>query len=633
MVYKFMSISARSSGCGNSTNSTPTKRVSELVSLQAQLNPQALALQSASATISYGQLESDANRLAAYLRARGVGPEVIVGVCTDRSPSMVLAALAVMKAGGAYLPLEPESPTTRLDFMLNDARVPLVLTSSSLYRRIPAGNWQVIALDGSANLLAGDGRSAVDTDSAEDSLAYVIYTSGSTGQPKGVQITQQNLLNLVSWHVKTFAVTSADRGSQLSSIGFDAAVWEVWPYLATGASVHFVAEEARFAAEPLRDWLLAQEITIGFVATVLAEQLIRLAWPQSAVLRILLTGADTLHHYPPCHLPFTLVNNYGPTECTVVATSCALSAESKPDVRPPIGRSISNVRTYILDQNLREVPPGDVGELYIGGANLARGYVRRPDLDKERFFPNPFRPVAGERLYKTGDLARYLPDGQIAFVGRADDQIKLRGYRIEPGEIVAALEQHPAVAAAAIMAQQDTPGDKYLVAYVVPAPGAEFDQRALHSFLRRRLPDYMVPGIFLRLDRLPLTPGGKLDRAALPRPAHADSSVETPGPAGSVVEQRVETLLKGLLGVKQIDAGDNFFLLGGHSLLAAQLIAQIRDAFGVELPLRSIFDFPTVAELSAKVQELIVAKINAMTPEEIEQALADSAPQPAGRSR
>src|SRR5260370_25867689 len=367
--------------------------VAELVSRQARLNPQALALRSATATVSYGQLDLESSQLAGYLRSNGIGPEVVVGVCMDRSPSMVLAALAIMKAGGAYLPLDPSYPKARLEFMLSDARAALVIGSSSVCSEIPKGQWQVLTLNDMAKPIGTNGQEAIPPAEAEDSLAYVIYTSGSTGQAKGVQITQDSLLNLVSWHVKTFAVTSADRASQLSSIGFDAAVWEVWPYLAAGASVYFADEDIRLSAEPIRNWLVGEGITISFAPTVLAEQLIRLEWPQNVSLRVLLTGADTLHHYRPDGLPFSLVNNYGPTECAVVATSGQVLADDKSNQRPSIGKPISNVQIYILDEELREVPCGSVGEIYVGGAGLARGYIRRPELDKERFIPNPFSPV------------------------------------------------------------------------------------------------------------------------------------------------------------------------------------------------------------------------------------------------
>lgn len=620
-----LSSIATSAGSSSLESVSSASTVADLVGLQAQLNPNALALRSATETITYGQLDSEATRLAGYLRSQGVGPDVIVAVCMDRCPSMVMAALAIMKAGGAYLPLDASNPSARLDFMLNDAQIDTVITSKTTSSLIPSGNWRLIELDGAAKLAASNAQLATGAPAVGDSLAYVIYTSGSTGQPKGVQITQKSLMNLVSWHVQTFAVSPADRASQVSSIGFDAAVWEVWPYLASGASVHFVDEGLRLLSEGLRDWLLNEQITISFVPTVLAEQLVRLEWPRTCSLRVLLTGADTLHQYPSRDLPFSFVNNYGPTECAVVATSGVVTADHEIGAHPSIGRPISNVKTCILDENLNEVPTGSTGELYIGGAGLARGYVGRPDLDKERFIPNPLSRIPGERLYKTGDLARLLPDGQIAFVGRADDQIKLRGYRIEPNEIVGALGQHPAVRASAVVAREDARGEKNLVAYVVPAGGKELNDQELRSFLRKHLPDYMVPAVWVSLDRLPLTPSGKLDRAALPEPVYAEVVGENPeSEPRRIVEQRIAGLLKGLLGVKQINAGDNFFMLGGHSLLGAQLIAQVRDAFGVELSLRSIFDFPTVAELSAKVEELIVDKINAMTPEQIEQALADS---------
>ncbi|HXZ42024.1 MAG TPA: non-ribosomal peptide synthetase [Terriglobales bacterium] len=598
------------------------RSVTDLVAHQAQLRPQALALRSARETLTYAELESAANRVARYLREKGVGPESIVAVVMDRSPSMVVAALAIMKAGGAYLPLDPSYPPARLCFMLNDAEVALVLTRECLRQQIPAGGWDVLTLN-DPRLLQTDGQGAAREADSSD-LAYVIYTSGSTGQPKGVQITQRSLLNLIFWHINSFGVTAEDRASQMASPSFDASVWEVWPYLAVGASVHFPADNVRLSAEPLRDWLLSEKITISFVPPVLAEQLIKLEWPSRVALRVLLTGADTLHNYPPSDLPFRLVNNYGPTECTVVSTSATVAANHSPEKRPPIGRPITNVQAYILDENLRPVPAGTMGELYIGGIGLARGYIRRPDLDALSFIPHPFIP--GQRLYKTGDLACLLPDGQLAFGGRTDEQIKVRGYRIEPSEIVNALGKHPAVRAAAVVAREDNWGEKILVAYIVPAT-TDLDPAELRAFLRKQLPDYMVPGAFMSIRELPMTANGKLNRGALPDPvlSTATSPADPNSSPLKIVEQRLAEILEKLLGVHPISADDNFFLLGGHSLLGAQLIAQLRDAYGVELSLRSVFDFPTVRQLSAHVEQLILAKIDAMSPEEIERALAESA--------
>jgi acyl-coenzyme A synthetase/AMP-(fatty) acid ligase/acyl carrier protein len=457
-------------------------------------------------------------------------------------------------------------------------------------------------------------------------LAYVIFTSGSTGQPKGVQITQQSLLNLVHWHVRTFGVTIADRASQLSNISFDAAVWELWPYLVSGASVHFAEHSVRLAADSLRDWLLRQNITIAFAPTILAEQLIGLDWPANPGLRILLTGADTLHRYPPSDLPFLLVNNYGPTECTVVATSGPVMPLNRAEIQPSIGRPIDNVQVYILDDKLAPVPFGVAGELYIGGVGLTRGYLNRPNLDSEKLISNPFSHLAGDRLYRTGDLARYLPNGEISFIGRIDAQVKIRGYRVEPDEIAAVLSQYPGILATTVVAREDAAGDLRLIAYVVSYGELTLKRSTLQAFLREHLPDYMVPSVFVRMESLPATPNGKIDRAALPHPAagniiNDDAAVAAPR---TLVEQRVGEIVAKLLSLEQVGVTENFFLLGGHSLLGAQLVAQVSDFFGIEVPLRSIFDYPTIAGLSAEIERLILAKIEAMSPEDVERELAQS---------
>jgi acyl-CoA synthetase (AMP-forming)/AMP-acid ligase II/acyl carrier protein len=366
-------------------------------------------------------------------------------------------------------------------------------------------------------------------------------------------------------------------------------------------------DTTRNSADLLREWLLAQRITIGFVPTPLAEQMIRRcdAWPHSD-LRILLTGGDVLHHYPLAELPFVLVNNYGPTECTVVATSGHVSPQSSAETPPSIGTAITNVEIYLLDEHLRPVAPGTPGEIHVGGAGLARGYRNRPDLTSEKFIPNPFGRDSGGRLYKTGDLARALPDGQLIFLGRVDNQIKIRGYRIEPGEIEQALSRHPQIRASVVVAREDTPGEKRLVDYIVTTPDATPTHTALRDFLRDVLPEYMLPVAFVRLDAVPLTPNGKVDRAALPAPDaantlqdDAEAEIEC-----TVTEQRVAEIVGELLKLEEIGLDDNFFLLGGHSLLGAQLIARLREAFGVEIGLRSLFEAPTVAALSAEVDRL-----------------------------
>jgi amino acid adenylation domain-containing protein len=578
--------------------------VTDLVAAQARVNPNAPALVSSGQILTYGDLELRSNQLSHFLISFGVGPEVVVGLCLERGPAMVIAALAIMKAGGAYLPLDPEYPPDRLRFMLEDTSSPVLIAKHEVDRMVD-GRWQVLDIDEYASRISSYPATPPATALSKDNLAYVIYTSGSTGRPKGVQITHGNLLNLISWHTRSFSISAADRASQLASIAFDAAVWEVWPNLAAGSSVHFPDEATRVSPELLRDWLVTERITVSFVSTPLAESLISLAWPRDTALRILLTGGDTLHSYPPADLPFAFINNYGPTECTVVATSGTVLPNSHPVGPPTIGRPIDNLQVFILDEHLQPVPEGEVGELHIGGASLGRGYLNRPDLDAERFVSHPFSAVPKERLYKTGDLVRSLPDRNLAFVGRADEQIKIRGYRIEPGEIASLLQQHPSIKASVVVARIDN-GDKRLVAYIVSAPDAEFGHSALQDFLKQYLPDYMVPAVFVRIPSLPLTNSGKVDRAALPAPGpdHTIGDRLHIAPR-TPVEERVVAILSELLGIQRVSVNDNFFFLGGHSLLGTQLIARTRDFFGIELPLRTVFDSPTPAELSAVIEEML----------------------------
>jgi amino acid adenylation domain-containing protein len=575
----------------------------ELVAARASENPGALALRAEATALTYRELDQRANRLANHLRTLGVGPHVLVGLCLPRTPDMVLGALGILKAGGAYVPMDPAYPADRLAFMLDDAQAPVLLSSQALAQRLPSAQRELVYPD--APEIAGQASDPPPVAVGPADLAYVIYTSGSTGRPKGVEITHGGLANLVAWHREAFSVTAADRASHVAGLGFDAAVWELWPYLAAGASVHLADEDTRNSADLLRDWLLAQRITIGFVPTPLVERLITLKWPRETDLRILLTGGDMLHHYPPAGLPFLLVNNYGPTECSVVATSGAVLPNGLPRMPPPIGRGITNAEIHLLDEHLQLVPPGTPGEICIGGAGLARGYHNRPALTAERFVPDPFAGDSGGRLYLTGDLGRLLPDGQIAFMGRMDDQLKIRGYRIEPSEISSVLNRHQDVLESLVVAREDIPGDKRLVAYVVLDPGSAVTHAGLREFLGGFLPDYMLPAAFVRLEDFPLTPNGKFDRAALPAPGAMNTLQDdvSEGPRTGT-EQRVAEILGELLGLEEIGLNDNFFMLGGHSLLGAQVIARLRDAFGVEMGLRTLFEAPTVAALSAEVERL-----------------------------
>ncbi|HLW00799.1 MAG TPA: non-ribosomal peptide synthetase [Ktedonobacterales bacterium] len=596
--------------------------VPQLIARQVAATPEAIALITDEQHLSYRELNQRSNQLAHYLQTMGVGPNVLVGVCLERSLDLVVALLGVLKAGGAYVPLDPAYPPERLAFMLKDAQAPVLVTRRHWADSFSLSHTKAVCLDTDAQALAQQPDTDPRFPAGIANLAYVLYTSGSTGQPKGVQISHDGLLNLVYWHQRAFDITAADRATQVASPAFDAAGWELWPYLTAGASVYLPDEETRVTPVALRDWLLKHDITISFLPTPLAEEVIMLEWPGTTRLRYLLTGGDALQHYPPATLPFAFINNYGPTESTVVATSGRVLPMEHPERPPLIGRPIANTQVYLLDEQLQPVSIGEVGELYIGGASLALGYHNRPELTAERFIQHPFRAESGARLYKTGDLVRFMPDGQLAFVGRADDQIKIRGYRIEPGEIVAALNRHPAIQASVVVARDEAPGEKRLVAYIVAAPETAIAPGALQEHLREYLPDYMVPAIFVGVDALPMTPNGKIDRAALPTPdetntLHTDARDEPLTP----LEAQVTQIVSNLLNISEVGAEDNFFMLGGHSMLGIQLVTQIHETFGVELPLRTLFEAPTVRQLSAEIEQRLIAKVEMMSEEEARRIL------------
>jgi amino acid adenylation domain-containing protein len=574
------------------------------VAAWAQATPDALAIASGDVHLTYRELNHRADRLACYLRGVGAGPEVLVAVCLPRSPELIVSALGVLKAGGAYLPLDPTYPGDRISTILADAKAPLLLTNECLAAGLPAGPWRVCSLPGSDP--EADPEGCPQERPSEQQRAYVIYTSGSTGNPKGVQIPHGSLLNLVTWHQEAFGVGRRDRAALVSSPGFDAAVWEIWPYLTAGASVHFVADATRVTPEGLRDWVVEAGITMCFLPAQMAEAVIHLKWPQESVLRFLLTGADVVHRYPPEDLPFVVVNNYGPTECTVVSTSGWLQPERRGEHPPTIGRPISNTRVHILGEDLRPVAPGTTGELHVGGSGLARGYLNRPDATAERYIPDPFSSEPGARLYKTGDMGRHLPDGQILFFGRSDDQVKVRGHRVEIGEIDALLREFEGVEDCLVLVREISPGDRRIRAYVVPAPGASLSAKALRDFLITKLPEPMIPTAWIRLTALPLTAHGKVDRSALPEPDATNTMRDDIAPPRTLVEECLAEILAPLLGVERVGTEDNFFFLGGHSLLGAQVIARVRDTFGVELSLLALFDAPTVAHLAAEIEKLIV---------------------------
>jgi amino acid adenylation domain-containing protein len=588
-----------------------------LVSAMAAATPDAIALQEGSAKMTYGELDSRSNRLAGYLVSLGVKTEVPVAICLERSFDYVVAALAVWKAGGAYLPLDPQWPKERREFILEDAQAPVLITRADLACRARF----VVDLNIAAVNIEREQEAFPAPAISRDTLAYVIYTSGSTGRPKGVEITHGNLLNLIFWHRRVFGITSADCASHLAGLGFDASVWELWPYLSVGASIGLVDDTIRTSPDDLRDWISARGITMAFVPTTTAEPMLAATWPESCQLRFFLTGADTLHRFPARDLPFTVINNYGPTECTVVATSGAVRPGSSDRTLPPIGAPIANTQVYILDQDRKPVPAGTTGEIYIGGSSVARGYRNRAALSKEKFVENPFTDTADGRMYRSGDLGCLLPDGQIAFRGRIDDQEKIRGHRIEADEIASVLNRHPRVASCTVVAIPDG-FEKKLAGYVVLNDGPALEASDLRDFLSRQLPEFMVPSVFVQLRALPLDSSGKLDRAALPAPSEANALGATFRAPESLIEIQVASILAELLRVERVSLDDNSFLLGEHSVLGAQLVLRVRQRFGVDLAVRHLSNAATVASLSAEIKRVLLAKLESMSDEEASRVLA-----------
>jgi amino acid adenylation domain-containing protein len=585
-------------------------RVHELVAAQAAHRPAALALAAGAVRVSYDELERRAAGLAGSLRAVGVGPERLVAVLADGGPERVIAQLAVLKAGGAYLPLDPAHPPERLAALLADARPLVLLAERGLAGGLPEHAAATVLFDLAAAPPA-PAATAPAPGLADESLAYVIYTSGSTGAPKGVAVPHRGLLNLVCWHLEAYGPTPADRASQLAAPSFDASVWEVWPYLCAGASLHWPEEERRASPAALADWLAEEGITLAFLPTPLAEAVLLEAGRERLALRALLTGGDRLTRRPDGALPCPLFNHYGPTESTVVTTWAAVAAAGDGEP-PPIGRPIANHRVYVLDRWGSPVPAGVPGELAIAGGGLARGYLHRPDLTAERFIPDPFATAPGARLYRTGDLVRHRADGSLEFLGRSDEQLKVRGVRIEPGEIEAAIAACPGVRQVAVAARADAAGTLRLVAYVVPERPGAAHATELRRLLRRRLPEAMLPAVFLELPELPLTRHGKVDRRALPEPPAAGR--EGAAAPRTPVEELLAALWAEVLGIEGAGPDDDFFALGGHSLLGAQLLARVRAVFSTDVPLRVLFEAPTLGAMAERIDEALAGQPAAAQP-------------------
>ena len=577
--------------------------VHELFEAQARQRPDAVALEYGDATLSYGELDARADRLAAYLRSLGVGPETPVGLAMERSAAAIVAMLGILKAGGAYVPLDPEYPAERLEFMLRDTGARIIVSQSTVAATLPSGEARVVCIDSDWPRIADSPETPARARVGGDGLAYVIYTSGSTGTPKGVPVRHRGIVRLVR-DTDYVQVCADDRFAQVSVTSFDAATFEIWGALLNGARVVGVPREVSLSPGDFARFLRERRITTLFLTTALFNQMARHDPAAFAPLRYVLFGGEAcdpaairevLGSAPPANL----LHVYGPTEVTTYSTWHRVTAVAPDAQTVPIGRPIANTTAYVLDAHMQPVPVGVPGELYLGGDGLARGYLNRPELTQKSFVANPFA-TPGELLYRTGDWVRYRADGAIEFIGRRDGQVKVRGFRIELGEIEAALCRLPRVREAVVLVREDRPGDKRVVAYVVPADADPTSLGDLRAALRHAMPDYMIPAAFVPMASLPLTPNGKVNRAALPAPSVERPAEEAAVKPRNVLEDAIAGVWCEMLGLAQVGIKDNFFDLGGHSLLLVKTHARLCEVLGCQdrLKVVDLFEHPTIETLA-----------------------------------
>ncbi|WP_420630848.1 non-ribosomal peptide synthetase [Candidatus Leptofilum sp.] len=633
----------------------PQIPVHEQFEQQAAQMPEAVAAEFPNRRVTYAELNRRANQLAHALQKQGVAPDVKVALSVERSLEMLVGLLGILKAGGTYVPLDPTYPQERLAYMLADSEAKVLLTQRNLLPNMPDHQAKILCLDADWDNIAQESEENPTSGVTLDDLIYIIYTSGSTGKPKGVALPQQAIANLLAWQLQNTSCGVGDKTLQFTTLSFDVSCQEIFATLCSGGTLVMIDEEIRRDPEQLAQLVADRQVNRIFLPFVALQQLAEAFATQPNLdlhLRELITAGEQLQTTPPIVALFerlpncTLANHYGPSE-THVATAYDLPADpSIWDALPPIGKPIANTQIYLVDPFMQPVPIGVPGELLIGGDNVARGYLNRSELTAERFINYELGIMNDEEddpfiihnssllIYKTGDLARFRADGNIEYLGRIDQQVKIRGFRIEPGEIEAVLSEHEAVRETAVLAKSDPSGNKRLIAYVVAQPEQTADALTLRSFLKDRLPEYMVPSLVMLLDEMPLTPSGKINRRGLPEPDESARAVvqEFVAPR-TAVESIVAKVWVEILGVEKVGVKDNFFDLGGHSLLATQVISRLKSSFKTNLPLRSLFESPTIGELAAAIVALekqpgqaekiagVLQKLGGMTPEQMKQLL------------
>ncbi|CCH96823.1 Dimodular nonribosomal peptide synthase (fragment) [Microcystis aeruginosa PCC 9717] len=618
---------------------------------QVERTPNAVAVTYENESLTYRELNNRANQLAHYLRKLGVKADTLVGISLERSLEMMVGLLGILKAGGAYVPLDPDYPQERLSFMLEDSQVKVLVTQAKLVKSIPEHQAQLICLDTEWEKIAQNITSNPESVAKPENLIYIIYTSGSTGKPKGVLVNHSNVVRLFAATDAWYNFNSQDVWSLFHSYAFDFSVWEMWGALLYGGRLVVVPYLVTRSPEAFYQLLYQEKVTIlnqtptAFRQLIQAEESLKGSFPLSRgdrssttdndlSLRLVIFGGEALEinslqpwfqrHGDQCP---QLVNMYGITETTVHVTYRPLSMNDLDSTASVIGRPIPDLQVYLLDQHLQLVPVGVPGEMYVGGAGVTKGYLNRPELTTERFIPSPFEkdevipptPLnkggnEPSKLYKTGDLARYLPDGNIEYLGRIDNQVKIRGFRIELGEIEALLASHPQIWETVVIVRDDATGDKRLVAYIVPQSEKTITINEIRQFLKAQLPGYMIPNAFVILDALPLTANGKIDSRALPPPESSSEPSDKYVAPRTPIEDILVTVWSEVLKVEKVGINDNFFELGGHSLLATKLVAQIRDRLKVELPLRQLFNSATLAELAQGIEQLKQQKSDTIVP-------------------